>query len=181
MSEFSDSFHFRGAPSSLADSKDRPRLIILAANDAWTTFLFRDVGFGRPAALAEIPGVALRWTFAEDHSWAAHLYDRGTLVFSYEVAWDPALGPATRTGSLPRAATLLGLSPFELSALLPGSEPDLEAALERGPAFASKLRLPLFRSVRSERVVRIETCDECGFSSPDRSDWICPVCKHQRL
>ncbi|NBD24080.1 hypothetical protein [Paenibacillus glycinis] len=92
MSEFSESYHLIGRSEQegidLLKRAGQGGLVFPAAND-WVTML-PDHPIYTPNAdlIRHNAGVLLHYVFAEDHGWSFALYERDTLVSSYECDWN---------------------------------------------------------------------------------------------
>lgn len=77
MSQFSESLHFHGTPTELLSSCSAA-VVVVAANEHWTTFL--PYRAGTPGAA--IAGLVVRWHYAEDHAWGVEVRHGERVVFT---------------------------------------------------------------------------------------------------
>ena len=92
MSEFSESYHFRGSSRrDVTDLLQRAGLsgFVFPALDGWVSFVAEGEPF-RPNhdLLKANEGLLLRWMYAEDHGWAFDIFKGQKRVVGYECSWE---------------------------------------------------------------------------------------------
>ncbi|MFK8004157.1 MAG: hypothetical protein AB8H86_31620 [Polyangiales bacterium] len=173
MSQFSHSFHFRGTPSELL-ARCSALPVVVAQNESWTTFL--PYGPAGDGAYVE-GGVVVFWRYAEDHGWDMAVRDGEEEVFTYSQSWDPSPRPAKSTGSISRAAELVGLELTRLPSLAPDTAANYDGGAGHAYGFASALKLPVVDWLSPESIREVSACAACPVLSPlERGPWACPNC-----
>ena len=95
MSEFSESYHLRGATRGEATSLlSRAGLagFVFPALDGWVSFVAEGESFKpNKRLLNSSQGVLLRWVFGDDHGWEFNVFDRAKKICDYNCSWDEEL------------------------------------------------------------------------------------------